>query len=159
MPVASRQPLDASSGRTRAVAIGDGPALAELFGAIDDSHFQPHPMTAAEAERISRYRGKDLYAVVEAGGQFVAYGMLRGWDEGFEVPSLGIAVRVDRQRNGHGRTLMAWLAKEARRRHASRIRLRVHADNAPARRLYESLGYEYAGNERGELLMLLSLNR
>ena len=136
---------------------GDGPALAELFGSIDSTHFHPHPFTPQQAERVARYQGRDVYAVLEVDGRFVAYGILRGWDEGFAVPSLGIGVRVDRKRRGHGRQMMAWLAEEARRRRAQRIRLRVHPDNHGARRLYESLGYAYAGEDRGELVMSLEL--
>jgi ribosomal-protein-alanine N-acetyltransferase len=64
---------------------------------------------------------------------------------------------MDRQRHGYGRQMMNWLAIEARRRGANRIRLRVDPQNLGARRLYESLGYTYAGDERGELVMFLDL--
>lgn len=132
--------------------------LAELFGSLDSVRFHPHPLNAEEAERLVRYRGRDVYAVLESEGRFVAYGLLRGWDEGFAVPSLGIGVRRDVQRRGHGRRMMVWLGEEAHRRGADRIRLRVHPDNAAARGLYESLGYAYAGEDRGELVMFLDLH-
>jgi RimJ/RimL family protein N-acetyltransferase len=45
----------------------------------------------------------------------------------------------------------------ARAHGAEKVRLRVHADNQPARRLYESLGYEYAGEDRGELVMVIDV--
>ena len=44
-----------------------------------------------------------------------------------------------------------------RARGSSRVRLRVHRDNIVARRLYESLGYRYDGEERGELVMIVDL--
>lgn len=157
---ASRQPAAAHDGGViRVVGRGDAQRLTELFAALDASHFHPHPFTAAEARRRAAYEGRDVYAVLELDQRFVAYGMLRGWDDGYEVPSLGIAVRTDRQHRGHGRRMMDWLAGEALRRGATRIRLRVHPANAAARRLYESLGYRYAGEERGELLMRLELVR
>ena len=83
--------------------------------------------------------------------------MLRGWDEGYAVPSLGIAVRTSAQGRGLGRLMMAHLHAEAGRRGATVVRLRVHPDNVRARRLYESLGYAYAGEDRGELVMLVDL--
>ncbi|MCC2276469.1 GNAT family N-acetyltransferase [Streptomyces sp. ET3-23] len=43
---------------------------------------------------------------------------------------------------GHGRSLMFLAETELRAAGADRLRLNVFADNAPARRLYESLGYE-----------------
>ena len=52
---------------------------------------------------------------------------------------------------------MAALEGIARERGAGQIRLRVHRDNMPARRLYASLGYREIGVERGELLMMLDL--
>ena len=69
-----------------------GGALAGLFGALvasgDTVRFHPHPFTAEEAEARARYSGRDLYYVAVADGRALAYGMLRGWDEGYAVPSL-----------------------------------------------------------------------
>jgi ribosomal protein S18 acetylase RimI-like enzyme len=126
--------------------------LADLFAAIDSTHFHPHPLTAAEARRIQAHTGRDLYVATG-----FAYGMLRGWDEGYAVPSLGVAVRRDAYGQGHGRAMMAWLHELAREHGATEVRLRVHPDNVRAIRLYESLGYVDAGEERGERLMLVSL--
>ena len=142
----------------RLVRPADAAELAELFSSIDATHFHPHPFTREEADRIAKHEGRDVYAILEAEGRFVAYGILRGWDAGFAVPSLGIAVRAECRRRGYGRQMMAWLAEEAERRGADRIRLRVHPDNASARRLYESLGYADAGEERGEVVMILDLS-
>jgi ribosomal protein S18 acetylase RimI-like enzyme len=141
----------------RLLGPADHTALAELFAALDTERFHPHGFTPGDALRIAAYQGKDVYAVLEKDGRFVAYGILRGWEDGFAVPSLGIAVRTDEQGRGHGRRMMEWLAGEAGRRGARRIRLRVHPDNAAARRLYESVGYRYDGEERGELVMVVDL--
>ena len=83
--------------------------------------------------------------------------MLRGWDEGFSIPSLGVAVRRDRVRQGHGRRMMLALHDDARKRGADLVRLRVNPDNHPALSLYQSLGYRSEGFERGELVMHLDL--
>jgi len=135
----------------RVVGPGDAQALAEVFSDIDETFFRPHPFTESEAMRIADHVGKDAYAILLDGQRPVAYGMLRGWDEGYRTPSLGIAVRTDSQGRGFGRLMMAHLHAEARRRGAVQVRLRVHPDNIRARRLYESIGYEYAGEDRGEL--------
>lgn len=111
-------------------------------------------MTTEEAERVESYAGRDVYLWTEH-----AYGFLRGWDDGYDVPSLGIAVATDAQGQGHGRAMMLALHEAARERGAQSIRLRVHPDNTRARQLYESLGYVEAGEERGEMLMLLDLSR
>jgi ribosomal-protein-alanine N-acetyltransferase len=124
--------------------------LADLFARLDPSYFHPHPMTPEHAAWVEAYDGQDVYLWTDH-----AYGFLRGWDEGYAVPSLGIAVATDSQGKGHGRAMMLRLHEEAWKRGAPMIRLRVHPDNVRARRLYESMGYVEAGVERGELLMLL----
>ncbi len=141
----------------RVAGPGDERALTELFGDIDETYFRPHPFTADEASKLCTYSGRDVYALLVDGNRPVAYGLLRGWDEGFDTPSLGVAVRSDSQGRGYGRLMMAHLHAEARRRGAARVRLRVHPDNFRARRLYETLGYEYRGEERGELLMVVDV--
>ncbi len=141
----------------RSVTPDDAPRLATLFGEIDTTHFRPHDMTRDGAQLIAARSGTDIYLLGLDGSTPVVYGMLRGWDEGFAVPSIGVAVRRDSLRQGHGRAMMRALHRAARERAAARIRLRVHPDNEPARRLYESLGYVDAGEERGERLMFLEL--
>jgi ribosomal protein S18 acetylase RimI-like enzyme len=141
----------------RPIKSRDADALADLFGDIDETFFRPHPFTPDEARRIASLDGLDVYALMLVDGHPVAYGMLRGWDEGFETPSLGIAVRTHAQRRGYGRLMMGYLRETARERSAETVRLRVHRDNERARRLYESLGYQYAGEDRGELVMVIQV--
>ena len=141
----------------RVVSPGDEAILAEVFTQIDATFFRPHPFTPEEARRIALRSGHNMYAVMVDGDRAVAYGMLRGWDEGYARPSLGIAVRNDCQGRGFGRLMMGHLHRAAAARGARTVRLRVHADNTRARLLYESLGYQYGGEERGELVMDLDL--
>lgn len=141
----------------RVVGPGDEALLAELLSDVDRTFFRPHPFTPAEVARIAGRTGRDVYAMLLNDGRPVAYGLLRGWDEGYPTPSLGVAVRGDSQGLGIGRELMRRLHAEARARGSSQVRLRVHPDNLKARRLYESLSYEYQGEDRGELVMVLRL--
>lgn len=125
--------------------------LTELFEALvasgDDFNFHPHPMTFEEARRVCRYCGKDLYYVAVRGVSVLAYGLLRGWDDGFEVPSLGIAVHPAVRGRGLGTAFMEFLHGAARLRGAKSVRLRVHRENLVAIRLYERLGYEFQEKE------------
>ena len=142
----------------RIIGLADEATLAEIFTDINEAFFRPHPFNRDEARRIAGRTGRDTYALLVEGKRAVAYGLLRGWDEGYPVPSLGIAVRTSAQGRGLGRLMMAHLHAEAARRGATVVRLRVHPDNVKARRLYESLGYAYAGEDRGELVMLVDLD-
>lgn len=141
----------------RVVGPRDEAILAEVFAHIDDTFFRPHPFTREEARRIAGRGGHNLFALLIDGDRAVAYGMLRGWDDGYPTPSLGIAVRTDCQGRGLGRIMMEHLHRAALARGASTVRLRVHPDNTRARRLYETLGYRYGGEDRDELVMELDL--
>ncbi len=142
----------------RIVGEGDEAILAELFVHLDKTLLPSPSLFPEEARRIAGRSGHDVFAVLIDGDQAVAYGMLRGWDEGYATPSLGIAVRNESQGLGLGRIMMQHLHRAALMRGASTVRLRVHPDNTRARRLYEALGYRYRGEERDELVMEVDLN-
>lgn len=142
----------------------DAVALADFFAAIcaneDDRFFHPHPFTSDEAQRLCRYDGRDLYLVAIDGPRVVAYGLLRGWDAGYEVPSLGIAVHPAERGSGIARAFMHFLHTCARRNGSPRVRLKVYPTNTSALTLYQSLGYCF--NEKtadGQLIGVLELNR
>lgn len=125
-------------------------AASRLFEVLqaDASTFHPHPMNLHEACRLAQDDGRDVYSLAlvrERGAleQAVAYGMLRGWDEGFAIPMLGIAVHPDFRGRGVGRAMMEYLHCIARLRRAPAVKLKVYADNEPAIALYESLGYTF----------------
>jgi GNAT superfamily N-acetyltransferase len=122
--------------------------LAELFARIVtdplSSRFHPHPFSTPEAERICHYRGQDRYLVLRVDDRFQAYGMLRGWDQGFSVPSLGIYVAPECRGLGASRVMMEHLHLTARLSGVKRICLKVYPDNLSAYKLYVSLGYHFA---------------
>lgn len=135
--------------------------LASLFDALGTDpkarYFHPHALDAAEASRRATYAGRDYYCIGYARGRPAAYGMLRGWDEGYAEPSLGLAVAPAFQRHGLGRAMTLHLHEIARARGAETIRLKVYAANRAARALYSSLGYVFETTEQGEELGRLRL--
>lgn len=135
--------------------------LAEFFRALkragDDKHFHPHPLTKEEARSRARYSGKDLYYVLVEGDIVLGYGMLRGWDEGYEVPSLGIAIHPSVRGMGLGKLFMHFLHAVARRRGGSKVKLKVYPDNTAAVTLYEGLGYTFQAEEAGQLVGFIDL--
>ena len=117
----------------------------ELAG--DTGHFSPHPFTDEELDRRVQYDGFDLYYVAVEGTRVLAYGLLRGWDAGFAVPSLGIAVHPSARSNGLAHSLMHFLHVAAARRGAEKVRLRVNMTNTKAIELYRRLGYAFESQE------------
>lgn len=123
----------------------------------DEQYFHPHPLTKEEAHKRVSYSGKDLYYVLMGDDKVLGYGMLRGWDEGYEIPSLGIAIRPSARGLGLGKLLMQFLHVAAHCKGAKRIRLKVYPDNTIAVKLYESLGYIFQNKEAEQLLGFLEL--
>ena len=128
--------------------------LAALFATIaadpSAARFHPHDFTAAQARIIAIPAGRDIYLGLWSDGTLQGYGMLRGWDAGYMVPSLGIYLAPPARGNGSSRVLMSALHDHARRAGAHQVRLKVYADNLPAVRLYEALGYVFKSEENGQ---------
>ncbi len=146
----------------------DADGLGDLFeGLAGDPasiHFHPHPLTRAEARRIADrvdIRDDVYYVAVDGDRRIVGYGMLRGWDEGYAVPSFGVAVAVDRRGAGIGRQLLRWAIEAARERGAERMILKVHVTNVGARHVYETEGFlfEPAPGPDGQVRATLDLRR
>lgn len=113
----------------------------------DDAFFHPHEGDVASLRAIADHPGKDVYVVFISDGVVLAYGLLRGWDEGYLIPSLGIAVHPGARTGGLGRLMMEYLETMARRRGAPAIRLRVLKDNARAIAMYKRRGYVMSPDE------------
>lgn len=145
-------------------------ALTELFernstSAVTSS-FDPFPLTAREAQRIALEPCKDAYFVAARADRLVGLSMLRGFDEGYEIPSFGIFVDYEAHAQGVGRALTEWTVDAARGLGCPSVRLTVYSTNSVALGLYASLGFveqERRSVDRGEgteekIVMCLSLD-
>lgn len=110
--------------------------------------FKPFPLNVNTARDLMKPTRKDLFFVMEENGRFLAFSMLRGQDEGYDVPSFGIFVDWEHQGCGVGKRLSAWTFRWADQTGALKIRLSVHEENIQARILYERLGFIETGRRR-----------
>jgi ribosomal-protein-alanine N-acetyltransferase len=78
--------------------------------------------------------------------------MLRGWDEGYIVPSLGMLVDHRFHNCGIGGWLLDRTIEEAAKLGCSRIRLSVYENNKPALRLYLSRGFVEISREKVSIM-------
>ena len=120
--------------------------LVDVFDEIvkngDDEHFHPHPFTQAYAIELLNMYSKDVYMLAISNGTPLAYGMLRGWHQGFTTPFLGIYVSPVGRGTGIAKLMMEALRFSAYFKGAKEIKLKVHKTNTRAINLYKSLGYE-----------------
>jgi ribosomal-protein-alanine N-acetyltransferase len=104
-------------------------------------YFHPFPLTAETAHLLATHQGKDRYYVALRSGAVAALSMLRGWDEGYVVPSFGILVDHEWRGRGLGSAMTDFTVGQARKLGATRIRLSVHASHEHALRLYSTRGF------------------
>ena len=134
----------------RNVASGDADSLGAFFAAVVEdaatvAFFHPHPLTAEYATALCARDPalKDVYISAFEGATLVAYGMLRGWDEGFEVPAFGVCVHPERRGEGLAKRVLDYAIAEATAAGSPAIMLKVYASNRSARVLYERTGFVF----------------
>ena len=115
-------------------------------------YFTPHPFTKEALTNILATARLDLYYVVIYKGKVIGYGILRGMDEGYSIPSLGIAIHKQFYGNGVGTLLMEFLETTSRIRGYKKMRLRVFKDNIRAWKFYLKLGYKYEPYDKDSVL-------
>lgn len=131
-------------------------AIWKLFSCIilDDTanSFHPHTFTLEQAHSIANSEGKDIYLGLFEDCNLIGYGMLRGWDEGYEIPSLGIYISPPARGKGLSKFFMKALHNLAYSKGARKVRLKVYRVNAAALHLYQSMGYKFDALEQGQLV-------
>jgi ribosomal protein S18 acetylase RimI-like enzyme len=145
----------------RRLSPSDLEEVARLFECIGEDEtaqrFHPHPFDLEHAAFVASYSGRDLYVGAFVGERMVGYGMLRGWDDGYAIPSLGIYIMPESRGSGLSREFMRRLHELAALNGSERIMLKVYPDNVKALRLYESLGYQFQSESGDQLVGFLDL--
>jgi len=122
----------------------DAGKLAEFFERNDvedvTRNFHPFRLDNESATRIAEYQGRDKYYIAIIDDSLAGFAMLRGWDEGYTVPSFGLLVDLEYQGRGIGRELSVMVLNHAATLSDS-VRLSVNASNVAALQLYRSLGF------------------
>jgi ribosomal protein S18 acetylase RimI-like enzyme len=148
----------------------DADALGSFLAANDlpelKRRFNPFPLTRATALSLLGAERSDRFYGGFVGDAWAAFAMLRGWDEGFDVPSLGVLVDRQWQGRGIGGWITDFAIDEARRLKCRRVRLSVYASNDAALRIYVRRGFlevsrepvEVQGEPDERIVMLLSLD-
>lgn len=120
-------------------------------------HFHPHPFTKDYAKIITNYQGKDLYLGLFEVNNMIGYGILRGWDAGYEIPSLGVYVSSKYRGQGISKFFLSEMHTMARNKGAVKIRLKVYSENIIAKNLYKAIGYKFNYTQNNQLVGYYSL--
>ena len=116
-------------------------------------NFHPFEFSEEALEKKFSAINKDLFfGVFAENNKMIGFGMLRGWDEGYTTPSLGIAMHPNFRNQGLGRDFMEFLHNQAKAKGATKVRLKVYLGNTGARNFYESLEYSFTDEENSQLI-------
>ena len=129
----------------------DEPDIAALFARCRDDPemklFDPFPLTAETARRLTREPTRDRYYVADTSSELVGLSMLRGWDEGYDVPSFGVMVDPAWRGRGLGAGLTDFTIAAAAELGCASVRLSVYGRNERATRMYLRRGFTAASRE------------
>jgi len=120
--------------------------LREFFKAIKgDKFFHPFPFTKKTIDKITK-ADKDIYSVAIEEEKITGMFMLRGFDEGYDIPSFGIIIHPDYRGRGMGTSGLEEAIKICKRLECKKIRLTVDEDNKIAKRIYKKAGFKFNKN-------------
>jgi len=115
----------------------------EFFKAIQgDKFFHPFPFND---ETITKILGakKDIYRFIKDGNKVIGMWMLRGWDEGFNIPSFGMIAHPDYRGMGLGTFMLRAAINECKKMGCKKIRLTVDPENKVAIYMYKREGFKF----------------
>jgi ribosomal protein S18 acetylase RimI-like enzyme len=114
--------------------------------------FHPHSFNYQAVKKIiniSESNKKDLYyLVLDQEDQIRGYFMLRGFDEGYKVPSFGEVVHPNFQNRGLGTEILKIAIKISKRLKVKKLMLHVYKNNLVAKKIYKSLGFQFFSSSR-----------
>jgi len=142
----------------------DAGTLASFFAILarDDEtvrFFHPHLLTTAAARELCERAGRrrDRYYLMRHRNVPIAYSMLRGWDEGYSIPSFGGCTHPGLRNAGLGQFLLMQAIRESQAAGAPRLRLTVYKSNERAVHVYRKLGFTFTDKNEQELVGVLDL--
>jgi ribosomal-protein-alanine N-acetyltransferase len=149
----------------RRVTADDASALGDFFEALAGDaettrFFHPHPFSREYAFQLcaKTATSQDRYYIAEYGRRVIAYMMLRGWDEGYAIPSFGVCSYPVLRDVGLGQALLAHAVAESRAVGAPKLRLTVFKANHRAVHVYRKFGFVFQDKNEHELVGLLDLS-
>ncbi len=133
------------------------PDVSRMFSVIASSEdvkmFHPHAFDSETAVSLCNYPGRDYYALVKCNGVVAGYAMLRGWEEGYTIPTAGLYVFPEWRGKRLASNILSMLEIEAKQRSASMIMAKVYRHNTPSLRSFLRAGYKITKEDQGVMFL------
>jgi RimJ/RimL family protein N-acetyltransferase len=131
--------------------------LAELLQNSDkeySQYFIPFTFDYGTVFKLLSNVVKDQYYGIFSDNNLIGFYMLRGFDEGFDIPSYGVWIAKDFSSKGISKLTLQHAISVCKVNNIKKLILKVHPDNIIAKNIYEKFGFIYQGvdNRIGHLI-------
>ncbi len=136
----------------RSLTVENAAELSSMLVALPRDYarfFSPFEFGLETVSHVLSNQGDDVFVGVYWMDKIIGFFMLRGWNDGYEVPSFGII--IDKKYRGYGLEMLSLDAAKTicRLRGAERMMLKMHPDNISARGVMRKIGFIQTGVEPG----------
>ena len=108
-------------------------------------YFIPFEFSVETFSKILNNVSKDKYFGIFVSDKIVGFYMLRGLDEGYDIPSYGVWISSSYSNKGLSKLTLYHAFSFCKLNNIDKLMLKVHPENKIARKLYESLGFKQTG--------------
>lgn len=134
----------------RPLAVDDAPALSSLLQSQTAGYarfFSPFGFDVKTITDVLATQRQDVLMGLFWQEQMVGFFMLRGWDNGYDVPAFGIL--IDEKYKGYGLEMLSLETAKiiCRLRGALRMMIKMHPDNISAKGVARKTGFVLSGVE------------
>lgn len=112
---------------------------------VYSKHFIPFPFDRKSIESVLSKAIKDKFYGVFVNESLVGFYMLRGFDEGYSIPSYGVWISEEFSNKGLSTLTLQHAISFCKINSIKRIMLKVHPDNSPAKHIYQKFGFKQTG--------------
>jgi len=108
-------------------------------------YFTPFEFTVESITKIFSRAIKDKYYGIFVNEELAGFYMLRGMDEGYEIPSYGVWISSKFSNKGLSKLTLYHAFSFCKLNNLNTLMLKVHPENKVAKVLYESFGFKQTG--------------
>jgi GNAT superfamily N-acetyltransferase len=114
--------------------------------------FKAFAFDAATAKKLCREPRRDRYFAMFDGERMLCLGIMRGWDEGYEIPTLGIVAHHEMHGKGHGFRLLLWGIELGKQLGCKKMRATTFKTHTVVIKMLEKTGFRITGELPGDRL-------
>lgn len=121
-------------------------------------YFIPFSFDLLSVSKVLSQAIKDRYYGIYIGGKIAGFFMLRGFDQGYQIPAYGVWIAPQYGGKGLAELTLKQAVAICRVNGIETLMLKVHPENVIAKRLYERNGFVAVGSDENNGNMIYHKN-